>query len=1053
MRALLLCIVMTAPLLASADNGSTFAGNRTDFRDESIYFMITTRFYDGDPTNNVLCWDNQTAQRSTKDPAWRGDFKGIIDKLDYIKALGFTAIWITPVVQNGSGYDYHGYHAMDFSRVDNRYLSRTSDGASEDVDFQTLIDAAHSKGIKIILDIVLNHTGNFGEARLCPEFTRNDKVSAQGNPDYCMTPNLSLLGSDYNGLDGGAQYQRRLALMKNTDGVNHDKNNYWHHFGNFNWDDDTRWWAQIAGDCVDLNTENPAVYNYLVQCYGQFIKMGVDGFRIDTSGHIARLTFNKAFIPQFKALGEQYASKRLMPGQSQPEPFFMFGEVCARYSGAVYRGQSALSPFFYTWSSEHGGKSYAWSSDPAEYENKDFPLSEGLDFTDTNRKSCEAEYSDYKTEPGSAFRSNNALLNGNAYHKPDYSDASGFNVIDFPMHWTFGDYASAWGTATGNDQLYNDATWNVVYVDSHDYGPDSDNRYNGGTSAWAENMDVMWLLRGIPCIYYGTEVEFQAGKPCDKGANGPLSATGRAYFGQNIEGSVTATDFGRFSADGQVAKTLNHPLAKHLQQLNRIRQAVPALRKGQYSTAGCAANGGRAWKKRYTSGSVDSYVLVCMNGGATFTGIENGTYKDAVTGDVKTVSNGTMTVSCAGRGNARVYVLNGTFSLGEDGPFLYKSSAARSDNSPLATDNGTTWVEAEAVAHPSLTLSPDGGSFRTPTQTVSVTLNNATSGWYRIGNGNQVQVTGNTSFTIGSDMAYGDTKTVTWSATGTNNGVTETVTGEAIYKKVDPHAAITVYVHTTTGTAPNLYAWTTAGGKTTELNGAWSGTAMSTTVHYGNVDWYTFVVDAADNFNVILNDNSGQTADIKGITSDTYYEYNGGGSYRVVSDPLNYDAGGATSPSEDGYSAYFVNNAGWNTVYAWVWDGNNTSVNYTGGNWPGVVCTNTGQKNGEGYDIWKWTYTGTETLPSSTKIIFSNGQGGAAGVSQTSDMAFVNGGYYNLNGPTTGIRTLTDTATDRLLRVYNLQGQYVATVSSLNTALTSLPAGIYVIGGKKYAVR
>ena len=116
-----------------------FTSNRTDFRDESIYFMMTTRFYDGDPSNNVLCWDNQEAQKSTKDPCWRGDFQGVIDKLDYIKALGFTAIWITPVVQNASGYDYHGYHAMDFSKVDCRYQS--GDGSkSGDVMFQELID-------------------------------------------------------------------------------------------------------------------------------------------------------------------------------------------------------------------------------------------------------------------------------------------------------------------------------------------------------------------------------------------------------------------------------------------------------------------------------------------------------------------------------------------------------------------------------------------------------------------------------------------------------------------------------------------------------------------------------------------------------------------------------------------------------------------------------------------------------------------------------------------------------------------------------------------------
>ena len=98
---LLAVMALFTSLSASADNGN-FSQNRTDFRDESIYFVITTRFYDGDEGNNVLCWDNQASQITTKDPCWRGDFRGLIDQLDYIKALGFTAIWITPVVQNGS---------------------------------------------------------------------------------------------------------------------------------------------------------------------------------------------------------------------------------------------------------------------------------------------------------------------------------------------------------------------------------------------------------------------------------------------------------------------------------------------------------------------------------------------------------------------------------------------------------------------------------------------------------------------------------------------------------------------------------------------------------------------------------------------------------------------------------------------------------------------------------------------------------------------------------------------------------------------------------------
>ena len=105
-----LCGAILAGTAMSA-GATTFIGDRTDFRDETIYFAMTTRFYDGDPDNNVYCWDGV---KNINDPEWRGDFKGLIKKLDYIKALGFTAVWITPVVENASGLDYHGYNAMDF---------------------------------------------------------------------------------------------------------------------------------------------------------------------------------------------------------------------------------------------------------------------------------------------------------------------------------------------------------------------------------------------------------------------------------------------------------------------------------------------------------------------------------------------------------------------------------------------------------------------------------------------------------------------------------------------------------------------------------------------------------------------------------------------------------------------------------------------------------------------------------------------------------------------------------------------------------------------------
>ena len=665
-RIFLLLAVLWVSIVAQA---ATLFPSRTDFRDEQIYFVMTTRFYNGDPNNDTQCWDAQNY--NVGDPAWRGDFKGLIEKLDYIKALGFTAIWITPVVENASGYDYHGYHARNFSKVDQRY-------ESEDVKFQDLINAAHAKGMKIILDIVLNHTGNFGEENLCKLFTR-DWSADQSDINACMIPYTKKDGGrlpdNYANLAGGEQYSKRLAEMKNTDGQNHDKNNYWHHYGNFNWDDDTRWWAQIAGDCVDLNTENAFVANYLIKCYGEFIKMGVDGFRIDTGGHISRLSFNKNFIPQFKALAEQHKAAR------NGGDFFMFAEVCSRDRNVTYRGQDRLSPYFYTWTEK---KNYTWDNSETSWNN--IVVMEGAKGSHTNVTAVDQHAKDYVGQYSDGRTSQNALLSGNNYHKPDYSQYSGLSVIDFPMHWNFRSASEAWGVK-GNDNRYNDATWNVTYVDSHDYAPDGapeGTRFDQDQSTWAENLSLMFTFRGIPCVYYGSEIEFKKGCVIDKGPNIALKETGRAYFGGYIKGDIKVTDFAEYSnATGNIAQTLKHPLSLHIQRLAKIRMAVPALRKGQYSTSGC--NGQFAFKRRYTDATTDSYVLVTISGGATFSSIPNGTYVDCITGDTKTVTNGSLSVSCSGKGNMRVYVLNTELTkapgkIGTDGKYLYQSSSVAGSN-------------------------------------------------------------------------------------------------------------------------------------------------------------------------------------------------------------------------------------------------------------------------------------------------------------------------------------------------------------------------------------
>ncbi len=252
------------------------------------------------------------------------------------------------------------------------------------------------------------------------------------------------------------------------------------------------------------------------------------------------------------------------------------------------------------------------------------------------------------------------------------------NIIDMRMHMNFGDADNAFHNGKDSDDAVNDATYNVVYVDSHDYGPNkSSERYTGGTDAWAENMSLMWTFRGIPTLYYGSEIEFQKGKKIDCGPTCPLATTGRAYFGDHLAGEVTASDFGKVSsATGKVADTLAAPLARHLQRLNEIRRAVPALQMGQYSTEGIS--GSMAYKRRYTDAAsgTDSFALVTVSGSAAYTGIPNGAYKDAVTGDTKQVTSGTLTVPAPGKGNLRVYVLDlggknaAPGKIGAAGPYL-----------------------------------------------------------------------------------------------------------------------------------------------------------------------------------------------------------------------------------------------------------------------------------------------------------------------------------------------------------------------------------------------
>ena len=475
----------------------------TDFREETIYFLITTRFYDGDPDNNYFCRDRikfNAATGQAEDPHWRGDFRGLIEKLDYIRDLGFTAIWITPPIENRSGLDYHGYHGYDWTRIDPRL---ESPGAT----YQDLINAAHARGIKIVQDVVINHSSQYGIRGqvwidhlpikyYVPRGSQQGRVNNgpyQGNLGDYRSPNRE----DNDNPLAPAWFRERqtsdpdgnVPLVDPRTGATvpspgYDPNRFfgvdansldpeWYHLQGFmaggDWESLAIQTKHMAGDCIDLATQRQNVKDYIINAINRYLDMGVDALRIDTVKHLSRENLLE-YVNAWKAH---------KPG------LFVFGENLVKGTGWGDLGgdnaPSDLRPWWYT-------------------------------------------------------------RLGDDRRNPNSGGDSGFSVLDFSLFSTFRDNVSRGsyggiGGIVGMDWVYGDATQLVTFLQNHDVGPDNDFRFRFRGDQWmaAAAYNLLWTIRGIPCLYYGEEIEFMKGAPQDIiGNDDTLDTTGRAYFGDHL---------------------------------------------------------------------------------------------------------------------------------------------------------------------------------------------------------------------------------------------------------------------------------------------------------------------------------------------------------------------------------------------------------------------------------------------------------------------------------------------------------------------------------------
>ena len=237
-----------------------------DWDEAVIYFAVTDRFFDGDASNNDAygVGDYNVGEKGGSS-YHGGDFAGLNQKLDYLKDLGVNTIWITPIVENitedqhdnetdTATYGYHGYWASDFTKL-NKHLGKEQQ-------FKALLDAAHSKGMKIMVDVVLNHAGYGRE-----DYFNSILTDADGN-------SISMIRDSSNTISGDDKYDS-------------------------------------LSDLPDFVTENKAVTDQLVAWQTEWMsKYSIDYYRVDTVKHVETTTwaaFKNSLTkvnPDFKMIGE-----------------------------------------------------------------------------------------------------------------------------------------------------------------------------------------------------------------------------------------------------------------------------------------------------------------------------------------------------------------------------------------------------------------------------------------------------------------------------------------------------------------------------------------------------------------------------------------------------------------------------------------------------------------------------------------------------------------------------------------------------------------------------
>ena len=255
-----------------------------------LYMLMPDRFANGNPKNDVIKgMEDQLCDRNEPSLRHGGDLEGLRQHLNYFTDLGVTALWLTPVLENdrpadgGKHSTYHGYATTDYYRVEPRF------GTNEE--YKALVDECHKKGLKVVMDMIFNHCGDYHPWAKHTRIDENGKtIKDYPSKDWFNSPNYGLQTS-YKLTPVLDPYASKVDMKETVDG----------------------WFVPSM---PDLNQRNPHVIKYLIQNSIWWIEtVGIDGIRMDTYPYADRQAMadwmkvlNKEY-PNFNTVGETWVTE------------------------------------------------------------------------------------------------------------------------------------------------------------------------------------------------------------------------------------------------------------------------------------------------------------------------------------------------------------------------------------------------------------------------------------------------------------------------------------------------------------------------------------------------------------------------------------------------------------------------------------------------------------------------------------------------------------------------------------------------------------------------